>query len=340
MRFRPSGLVLAAALAAVTLVGCSSSAATAPSGGDDTAAEAWPPAGTDIEWIVPSAAGAGNDILARIVAPVMQESLDANIQVVNLEGGSQVVGLSKLATSNPDGLTFGYTNIPSILGRYLDPSKNATFDRESFVPIGSFATNSVVIGVAKDSPYETIDDLFTAVEDDPGTVTAATDSRAGDDHINLRILENELDLGFNIVHYNSGADKVAAVMAGEVDFALGGVSSFYGPYKSGDIRLLAIVEDEQSDLMDDVPTLSSEGYEVAPMNSRFALSVPAETPENIRSALEAALKEAAEDPEVVEKLTNAATVASWMPGDEVAALWEERETEITPIIEELLEVSP
>lgn len=338
MRIRSLTLGALAALAAVALVGCSSATGSTSSG--DGADEAWPAAGTDIEWIVPSAAGAGNDILARIVAPVMQESLDANIQVVNLEGGSQVVGLSKLATSAPDGTTFGYTNIPSILGRYLDPSKNATFDRESFLPVGSFATNSVVIGVAANSPYETIDDLFDAVKDDPGTITAGTDSRAGDDHVNLRILENELDLGFNIVHYNSGADKVAAVMSGEVNFALGGVSSFYGPYKSGDIRLLAIVEDEQSELMPDVPTLSGEGYEVAPMNSRFTLSVPAETPENIRSSLEAALKVAAEDPAVIEKLTNAATVASWMPGAEVAKLWEEREATISPIIDELLQVSP
>lgn len=338
MHIRSLTLSAVAALAAVALAGCSSAAGTSSTG--DGADAPWPAAGTDIEWIVPSAAGAGNDILARIVAPAMQESLDANIQVVNLEGGSQVVGLSKLATSAPDGTTLGYTNIPSILGRYLDPSKNATFNRDSFLPIGSFATNSVVIGVAADSPYETIGDLFAAVEDDPGTITAGTDSRAGDDHVNLRILENELDLEFNIVHYNSGADKVAAVLSGEVDFALGGVSSFYGPYKSGDIRLLAIVEDEPSELMPDVPTLSAEGYEVAPMNSRFTLSVPAETPENIRSSLEAALKAAAEDPAVVEKLTNAATVASWMPGDEVAQLWKEREATTTPIIEELLQVSP
>lgn len=339
MRNHPATLTAAVALAAVVLVGCappSDSTSNATGAG----AEDWPEPGTDIEWIVPSAPGAGNDILARIVTPAMQDALDANIQVVNLEGGSQVVGLSKLATAAPDGLTFGYTNIPSILGRYLDPSKNATFDRESFLPVGSFATNSVVIGVAGNSPYESIDDLFAAVKAAPGTITAATDSRAGDDHINLRILENELDLEFNIVHYNSGADKVAAVMSGEVDFALGGVSSFYGPYKSGDIRLLAIVEDEQSDLMLDVPTLAGEGYEVDPMNSRFTLSVPAGTPENIRASLESALKEATEDPEVVEKLTNAATVASWMSGADVEKLWKERETAVKPIVEELLEVSP
>lgn len=333
-RYRRLALVAVAALAASSLAACSGDTGAAPSG--EASAEAWPSAGTNIEWIVPSAPGAGNDILARIVAPVMQEALDANIKVVNVEGGSQVVGLTQLASSTPDGTSIGFTNVPSILGRYLDPSKNATFDRDSFAPIGSFATNSVVIGVGKDSPYDTVEELFEAAQDAPGTVTAATDSRAGDDHINLRILENEADLDLNIVHYNSGADKVAAVLAGEVDFALGGVSSFYGPYESGDIRLLAIVEDEPSDMIEDVPTLVDEGYDIAPMNSRFVISVPAETPENIRDSLEAALQSAAEDPDVVEKLTGAATVASWMSADDAAALWEEREAEVQPIIEELL----
>lgn len=325
-----TGLVVAA------LAACSSSS---PGSTDGETTEAWPPAGTNIEWIVPAAAGAGNDILARIVAPVMQEELGATIKVTNVEGGSQVVGLTQLAGSTPDGTSLGPTNIPSILGRYLDPAKNASFDRESYAPIGAYATNAIVIAVGADSPYETVEDLFSAAEDEPGTVTAGTDSRAGDDHINLRILENEAELEFNIVHYNSGADKVAAVLSGETDFALGGVSSFYGPYQAGDVRLLAVIDDEPGELIPDVPTLDSAGYDVDPMDSTFVLSVAAGTPDHIRDALEAALQAATEDPAVVEALAGAATVASWLSADDAAALWEQREAEITPIIEELLATS-
>lgn len=332
--YRRLTLIAITAIATASLAACSSSQAAAPI--DEPSAAPWPESGTTIEWIVPSAAGAGNDILARIVSPVMQEELDATIKVVNVEGGSQVVGLTQLAGSKPDGTSLGPTNLPSILGRYLDPSKNAPFDRESFIPIGAYATNAIVVAVGKDSPYQSIEDLFEAAEDDPGTVTAGTDSRAGDDHINLRILENAADLDFNIVHYNSGADKVAAVLSGEIDFALGGVSSFYGPSQAGDIRLLAVIDDEPSELIPDVPTLNSAGYDVDPMESRFVMSVAAGTPDNIVSSLEAALKAATEDPDVIEKLEGAATVATWMSAADAAALWEEREAEIKPIIEELL----
>jgi tripartite-type tricarboxylate transporter receptor subunit TctC len=339
MNYRPNsqlarrGLLAIAPLAAVLLAsGCGTNASGAQSG----QSQAFPAANTKVEWIVPSAAGAGNDILARIVAPALEKQLGAPVRVVNKEGGNQVIGLNYLANSKPDGQTMGYTNIPSIFGRYLDPSKKASFNRESFAPVGSFAFNDVVIGVNKSSPYSTIGDLFDAVKAKPGAITVGTDSRAGDDHVNLRVLEKALGLDFNIVHYNSGADKIAALVSGEVDFALGGLSSFVGPYKSGEVKLLTIINDKQSTFLPDVPTLESAGYEVEPMTNNFAVSVPAGTPPATVAALEKALKDAIGTPEVGEKLKNAGTAAAWLSAAEVAQKWQEREAKAKPIIDELL----
>ncbi|KQQ06188.1 MULTISPECIES: tripartite tricarboxylate transporter substrate binding protein [unclassified Rathayibacter] len=328
---RRAAALIALAAGSALLAGCTSSTAAAPAADAD-----FPKAGTTIEWIVPSAAGAGNDILARIMAPVMSEELGANIKVVNKEGGSQVIGLNYLASSATDGTTIGFTNIPSIFGRYLDPSKQAGFDRESFAPIGSFALNDVVIGVNTSSPYGSLEELFDAVEATPGEITVGTDSRAGDDHVNLRTIEKELGLDFNIVHYNSGADKIAALVSGEVDFALGGVSSFIGQYKSGEIDILTVINDEQSPFLPDVPTIEDAGYDLEPMTNNFAISAAAGTPEPIMAALEAALEASSEDPTVAEKLEAAGTVPTWESAEEVAALWKERETASKPIIEELI----
>lgn len=320
----------AAFAAAVVLTGCGGGSATESAG-------EFPKPGSTIEWVVPSAAGAGNDILARIVAPSMQETLGANVKVVNKEGGSQVIGLNYAANATPDGHTLVYTNVPSILGRYLDPSKQAGFDRESFTPIGSFATNAIVISVNKGSPYQTIGDLFAAVKANPGTITVGTDSRGGDDHVNLRVLEDELGLKFNIVHYNSGAEKISAMVAGEIDFALGGLSSFYGQYKSGEAHILTIIQDTPSDFIPEVPTLDSQGFDVDPMTNAFAISVPAATPAETVAVLEAALKTAADDPAIQAKLEDAGVQPAWMTGADVETLWTERETVIKPIIAEILQ---
>lgn len=322
-------LAIAAASAVVLLIASACGPASAGS------AE-FPKKSTKVEWVVPSAAGAGNDVLARIVGPALESQLGAPVRVVNKEGGNQVIGLNYAANAKPDGQTMVYTNIPSIFGRYLDPSKKASFNRESFTPIGSFAFNDVVIGVNKTSPYGTIEELFDAVKAAPGTITVGTDSRAGDDHVNLRVLEKELGLDFNIVHYNSGADKIAALISGEIDFALGGISSFIGPYKSGEIAILTVINDQQSPFIPDVPTLASEGYEVAPMTNNFAVSVPAKTPATTVTALETALRTAIEQPEVADKLKNAGTAPAWLSSAEVTAIWQEREAAAKPIIDELL----
>lgn len=328
MNRRPVLAIAALAAAAMALTACTSSEPANP--------EDWPAQGTTIQWIVPSAAGGANDTLARIVGPVLAEELGATVNVSNVEGGNQVIGLSQLANAQPNGETIGYTNIPSIFGRYLDPGQNAAFDRESFTPIGSFASNAVIIAVPGSSPYETLTDLFDAVEDAPGELTFATDSRAGDDHINLRLLENALDLDFNIVHYNSGADKVAALVAGEVDAALGGVGSFYTQSLSGDLRILGVVADEPSQFLPDVPTLTSLGYDVEPMTNDFTVSVPAGTPEKIVSALESALEAASTDPEVIASFEDVATEGVWTSAADIAKSWKEREETVRPVIESIL----
>jgi len=322
-----------ALVTATALTACSGGS----SGGTEADAAAFPEAGSTLEWVVPSAAGGGNDILARIVAPALAEELGVTVQVVNREGGNQVIGLTELANADPDGTTFGYTNLPSILGRYLDPSQQASFDRESFTPFGSFASNDIVIAVPADSPVQTMEDFVEAAQDDPGAITAGTDSRAGDDHVNLSVLEQELDMDLNVVHYDSGSDKVAALVSGEVDMALGGVSSFFGPYQSGDIRLLAVVADEPNPFVEDVPTLTDAGFPgIDQMTSRFTLSVPAGTPEGIVTTLEAALEVATTDPEVMSALEDAATRPDFLDAQEAADLWAERETAVEPIIADLL----
>ncbi len=117
---------------------------------------------------MPSAAGAANDILARIMAPAMQETLGANVKVINKEGGSQVIGLNyagQRQARRPDHRLHQHPLDPGPIPR---PRKKAGFDRESFAPIGLFGSNAIVIGVNKNSPYKTIKDLFTAVKAKPG----------------------------------------------------------------------------------------------------------------------------------------------------------------------------
>ena len=228
---------------------------------------------------MPSAAGAANDTLARIMAPKMGEELGANVQVVNVEGGNQVIGISQMAESDPDGLTIGYTNIPSILGRYLDPTQNAPFDRSSFAPLGSFATNDGIIAVNAGSPYETLDDLVAAAEDAPGELNSATDSRAGDDHIHLELLQEALLVEYNIVHFDSGSDKVAAVVGSRSSSQSEGSPATTGLSSPATSALSPSSPRSPARSCPTCRRLTRSGYDMEPMTSFFTVSAPAGTPE-------------------------------------------------------------
>lgn len=321
---------------ATSLAACGSGSGDPASGAGEDSGE-WSAAGKDISWMVPSAAGGGNDIMARILAPAMSEQLDANVQVVNREGGNQVIGLTELAGAKQDGTMFGATNLPSILGRYLDPSNNATFSREDFAPIGCFASNDIVLAVPSSSEYSDLEELFDAIKAEPGTISAGTDSRGGDDHVNLATMERDLDVDLNLVHYDGGTNKTTALVAGEIDLALGGVASFVTPWKSGDVNILAVISDERTSLAPDVPTFDEAGVPgLAPMTSRFCLSVPAGSSDAIISTYEEALESAVNDPEVLEKVEAAATTPDFVGAADAVKLWEERESSLKPIIEEVL----
>ncbi|KUM36357.1 hypothetical protein AR689_20730 [Arthrobacter sp. EpRS71] len=138
------------------------------------------------------------------------------------------------------------------------------------------------------------------------------------------------------MHYNSGADKVSALISGEIDFALGGVASFFAQYKAGDVRVLSVVDDQVSSFTPDVPTLRSAGYDVEPMSSNFTISVPATTPPAVVAALESALEKAAQNHDVQEKIRASGTQPTWISGKDVSILWEKRETMVKPIIQEVL----
>ena len=122
-----------------------------------------------------------------------------------------------------------------------------------------------------------------------------------------------------------------------MDFAIGGVGSFYGPYKSGEVTLLSVVQDQPNSLFPEVPTPASAGYAVAPMTNNFAVSVPAGTPAEIVTKLGGALQVAANDPAVRDKLVSTGAEPTWVSGPDVATLWEQRETALAPVIAELLQ---
>ncbi|MEV6158019.1 tripartite tricarboxylate transporter substrate binding protein [Nonomuraea sp. NPDC052129] len=112
------------------------------------AAGAWPRKGKPITLIVSFAPGAAVDAAARVVAPMLEKELGANVEVLNRPGAGGQIGYTALSKAKADGYTIGATGSPSIVVSPLDPSRGATYTRQSFQPLGMQALDPMLVGAA------------------------------------------------------------------------------------------------------------------------------------------------------------------------------------------------
>jgi tripartite-type tricarboxylate transporter receptor subunit TctC len=273
-----------------------------------------------IELIVAFAAGGTTDIGARVVASIAEQELGQPIVVLNKGGAGGQLGWTELATSRPNGYTIGYVNLPNLSSILADPERQAAFTGESFTPIVNHIVDPGVIWVRADSPYQSLDDVLAAAKANPNTVRAATTGILGDDHLAiLRVQQAAEGAQFRVVHLQDSAAQLKEVLAGNVDVGFDNVGGLVKYAQSGDIRILAVMDEERSKFLPDVPTTTELGYPSVISSSSRGIVGPAGLDPAIVEKLESAFLKAMNDPEHIAKLEASGFTVRPMPADEFAA---------------------
>lgn len=295
----------------------------------------WPQSGKSLTFIVGTQAGGSSDVGFRTVASFMEKELGIPIQVVNKPAGGQQEGLTELAKAKPDGYTIGMTSMPQAIAIYLDPERKAIFNRKSFQPIGMHVVDPGVIAVRTESPFKTLQDLIDAVKANPNKITASTTGIMGDDHLSLLRTQQALNIRFAPVHFTQGgAPSIAALLGGHVDVNFNNVGDYMSQYKSGQVRILAILDKEQSKFYPGVKTFEEQtGIKLYSASSR-GVSAPAGVPSEVMDILAAAFKKAWENPEHQKIMFDRALSLRYMSPAEMSAYWEEMEAEMPRLMEE------
>jgi len=270
-----------------------------------------------VELMVAYPAGGSTDIGARVVAAIAEKLLGQPIVVVNKGGAGGQVGWTDMARRKPDGYFIGYINLPGINTVILDPERKAIFDADAFVPIINQVLDPGVIWVRADSPYKSLKDLVEAARKAPNTIRAATTGILSDDHLAILMLEEAAPGAvFRIVHLVGGAAQLQEIMGGNVDVAFDNVGSIVPRVRSGEIRALAVLENERSKFLPEVPTAKELGYPTVISNSTRGIAAPKGVPAPIVGKLAEVLKKAMEDPDHVSKMDAAGLAVKIMVGAE------------------------
>lgn len=286
-----------------------------------------------IRMIVNVSAGGSADIAARTLAPYLEKELGgANIQIVNKPGAGQQVGLQELAISKPDGYTLGLITLPAIVTIYLDPNRKAAFGFKDFQALAQHVSEPIGIAVKADSPYKSVKDIVDAAKANPGKVRAGSTGILGANHLGLLQLEKLTGVKFATVQFNGGAENLAGLLGGNVDFASTIVGSWVPHAKSGQLRFLGIMDKDRSRFLPDVRTLDELGYPGIYSSSTRAFALPKGVRPEIVQVLEIALQRAMFNPEVLAKMEARNLVTRITGAAEFTQYWQQQEGQIRELM--------
>lgn len=327
MKSRKIAAVLSAGALLVSLAGCSAQAGTSGgSGGKEPASEQsnWPEKGKSIQLIVAYAPGGSVDTAARVVAPGLEKELGVPVEVINKAGAGGQIGYTALANSKPDGYTVGAVSAPSVVITPLDPSRGATFTRDSFLPLARQVFDPQVIAVKKDSKFATLKELIDYAKANPGKLSATTTGIQTGEHFAMTSVENATGAKFNLVAFSEGAASAMAAFLGDhVDIYVGNVSDIVDS-GSSDIRVIGVMDDERSPSLPDVHTFKEEGYDVSEGTARGYVA-PAGLPDDVAKKLEDAFGKVIQDPATVEQMDKLGLPTAYLDSADYTEYWTKQE---------------
>ncbi|MBW4081219.1 tripartite tricarboxylate transporter substrate binding protein [Paenibacillus sp. S150] len=280
-------IVLLAASVSVLATGCAETAARK---------NAYP--ASNINGIVPWAAGGGTDLVSRTAVIAAEEALGKSIVIVNKPGASGTIGQQYVYDQKADGYNLLFNTGDGTLYPVLGLS-DLTY--KEFTPIYIFSKIAGVIVVSKDSPYNTIDDLLNAAKSKPETISLGVSGIGGLPWVASIMLDKLFGATFKSVPFEGDSPLITALLGNQIDATVLSAGSAIQYIKSGDFKGLAVVSNDPVDSIPEVPALGAIKPEAQSLLKTtgpwFGVFVKKETPEEVVQALTEAFKKGYEDPQ-------------------------------------------
>jgi tripartite-type tricarboxylate transporter receptor subunit TctC len=248
--------------------------------------------------IVPLQAGTAVDVVARVVAARMQESLKQPIVVENQPGAAGQIGTERIVRAAPDGYTIGFVN-DSILTMLPNLQPKLPYDPlRDLAPVSRVAGNAFAIVVNPAFPAKSIQELIAMAKAKPGEIHYASGGNGSPQHMMMEMFKAAA--GIDIVHvpYKGATQALTDVIGGQVPIMAQGIGVVSGQAKSGKVRVLATTGKEHSFLLPEAPTLAESGLPGFEFATWFAVVAPANTPRAILEKLNTEVVAAATSAEV------------------------------------------
>lgn len=220
-------------------------------------AQNWPT--RPITLVVTFAAGSGDDVLTRIIAPHLSEILGQQFVVENVGGAGGMNGTSRVARSNPDGyeaVVGGTGTFAANQTLYKHPSYNALTD---FTPVGLMAEQPLILVTRKDFPAENLQEFIAYLKVNHAKLQFASGGTGSATHLGCVLLNSTLGVDVSHVPYRSTALAIQDMIAGRIDYACPIASTALSQVQAKQLKAIAILTKTRSPILPDLATAQEQG---------------------------------------------------------------------------------
>jgi len=261
-----------------------------------TYAQAYP--SKPVKIIVPYAAAGGTDILSRIVADKLTQSLGAPFVVENRPGANGVIGSEIVAKSVPDGHSLMVVVGTHVINPYLQ--KKVPYDPlKDFAPVTLVATSPMVIVAGLQQPFGDIKSLIGYARANPGKLGIGNSEAVT--MLTGELFKSMAKVEMTQVAYKGGGPLMTDVIGGHIPVGVTSLTTSLQHYKSGKLRVLGVGSNKRSAAMPDIPTVSEAGLPGYEAISWYGMLAPAGTPPAVLRKLQGEIAHIVHDPAVKER---------------------------------------
>jgi tripartite-type tricarboxylate transporter receptor subunit TctC len=253
--------------------------------------------------LVPNAAGGPSDILARLMAPKLQEMWGQPVIVENRDGATGAIGTEFASRAAADGYTILFaTSGPFGVLPAMKP--DLAYDPQAdFAPVISLGNATLVLAANKDVPLNSARELVEFAKANPKGLKLSVGGSNG--LFISKAFVHQAGLDVIEVQYTGSAPSVSAMLGGEVDFTFTTPGAIKEHYEAGTAKLFGVSTAAPSSILPDIPTLKESGVpELAnfDMGLWYGVFVPVATPADIVAKLNTDFNTVVAMPDVLDKM--------------------------------------
>jgi hypothetical protein len=251
--------------------------------------------------VVPTAAGGGNDAIARTIAQKLGPLLGQTIIVDNRAGANGSIASEYVARAAPDGhtLMFGYIAThamnPALQKLRYDPVAD-------FEPIGLVGYSPTLMVANAGAPFKDVKELVAQLKARPDRYSYASAGNGTAPHYAAELFKLNAGVVMLVVPYKGSAPAVSDTIGGQTQVMFPSLFTALPHVKAGKLKALAVAGPKRSPLLPDVPTLKEAGVDGVDVQQWYGFFAPAKTPRPVIEALNKALNQVLSDKDIIKRI--------------------------------------